>query len=73
MAFFSDTPSAQDRPAFFDAFSARVVAFFERLSDAQNRTTTVEALQKLSDRELADIGIARQDIVRHVYRDIYYL
>ncbi len=73
MAFFSDTPTAQDRPAFFAAFSERVIAFFERLSDAQNRTATVKALQNLSDRELSDIGIAREDIVRHVYRDIYYI
>lgn len=73
MAFFSDTTTAQDRPAFFAAFSNRVVAFFERLAEAQNRTAAVNALQNLSDRELADIGIAREDIVRHVYRDIYYI
>ncbi|MEL6841359.1 MAG: DUF1127 domain-containing protein [Pseudomonadota bacterium] len=73
MAFFSDTPSAADRPAFFASFSTSVRAFFARLSDAQNRTATVRALQQRSDRELADIGIARDNIVRHVYRDIYYL
>ena len=73
MAFFSDTPAAQDRPAFFPAFSTAVLAFFARLSEAQNRSAAVYELQKRSDRELADIGIAREDIVRHVYRDIYHL
>jgi len=73
MAFFSDIPAAQDRPAFFAAFSTAVLAFFTRLSEAQNRSAAVYELQKRSDRELADIGIAREDIVRHVYRDIYYL
>lgn len=69
MAFFSDAPN----PAFFTALSARVFAFFDRLMTAQSRTTAVEALRELSDRELSDIGIARENIVRHVYRDVYYL
>jgi uncharacterized protein YjiS (DUF1127 family) len=73
MAFFSETPSAQDRPAFFAKFFAGVMAFFDRLMIAQSRTTDVDALRALTDRELSDLGIARQDIVRHVYRDVYYL
>jgi len=27
----------------------------------------------LSDEELAERGLSRQDIVRHVYRDAYYV
>ena len=73
MAFYSDTTSAQDRPAIFASFANAIVAAAERVTAAQNRTATVRALQQRSDRELADIGIAREDIVRHVYRDIYYI
>lgn len=71
MAFFSDTPAAQGRPAFFAQLSTRVAAFFHRLADAQDRTDAVQKLQQLSDRQLADMGIVREDIVRHVYRDTY--
>ncbi len=71
MAFFNDTNTVQDRSAFFAALSGRVFAFLDRLMTAQSRTTAVDALQELSDRELSDIGIAREDIVRHVYRDVY--
>ncbi len=73
MAFFTDTTPTQDRPAFFAYLAARVIGFFDRVADAQNRSLDVQRLQRLSDRELADIGIAREDIIRHVYRDIYYI
>ncbi|KAA9008372.1 DUF1127 domain-containing protein [Histidinibacterium aquaticum] len=34
-----------------------------------SRHQEVEKLNRMSDRQLADMGIARQDIVRHVFRD----
>lgn len=71
MTFFSDAHAAYDRPAFFAGFSASVIAFFHRLANARNRTVTIQTLEQLSDRELSDIGISRNDIVRQVYRDIY--
>jgi uncharacterized protein YjiS (DUF1127 family) len=40
---------------------------------AQNRSAQVLRLQKLSDDELADIGLSRDTILRHVYRDTYYV
>jgi uncharacterized protein YjiS (DUF1127 family) len=55
--------------AFFGAISSGVA----RLLDTQNRSGDVQRLQKLSDEELADIGLSRDTILRHVYRDIYYV
>lgn len=72
MAYFTEN-AAQNRPSILNALSARIAGFFEMIFEAQNRSVTVQRLQALTDRELADIGIAREDIVRHVYRDIYYV
>ena len=71
MAFFSDTRAADARPAFFSTKTNSVMAVLAKFADAQNCTRTVQALRNRSDRELADIGIAREEIVRHVYNDIY--
>lgn len=68
MAFFTDTHS--ERGAAVTFFGA-IAGFFDRIADAQNRSVEVQRMQRLSDRELADIGINREDIVRYVYRDIY--
>lgn len=70
MAFFTDT---LDGRAVVPALMDRIIGFFGRLVAAQNRTDTVEKLQAMSDAELAEIGLARADIFRHVYRDIYYI
>lgn len=50
-----------------------VRAFFVGLSDVQIRTTQVRRLASLSDAELAKLGMRREDIVRHVYSDVYYV
>ncbi len=68
MAFFTDTH--QDRGIAMSFFSG-IASFFDRIADAQNRSVEVQQMQRLSDRELADIGISRENIVRYVYRDIY--
>ena len=73
MAFFTDTAAAAGRPTLISSFKVRMADFAGRLAMAQNRTDTVEKLQALSDRELGDLGLARADIIRHVYRDIYYI
>lgn len=73
MAFFSDTSVAAVRPTFMSAVLAKLADILDRLIMAHDRTDAVEKLQTLSDRELAEIGLTRDDIVRHVYRDIYYL
>lgn len=41
--------------------------------EARSRQGEIAALEAMSDAELAERGIARQDIVRHVFADSYYL
>lgn len=61
------------------AFS-QVSAWFSRVntrlmenSSGAARVNTVRALQAKSDAELARMGISRDEIVHHVFRDIYFL
>ena len=51
--------------------SARPTArgFFAAWMDQLARTDRIDALNALSDAELAARGLRREDIARHVYRD----
>ena len=42
-------------------------------SSAQHRFERVQALQAKTDEELAALKIRRDDIVHHVFRDLYYV
>lgn len=42
-------------------------------TEASSRITRVEALRAKSDAELAAMGIKRDDIVHHVFKDLYYM
>lgn len=42
-------------------------------SVAQSRMNRVNALTAKTDEELAALGLRRQDIVHHVFRDIHYI
>lgn len=58
---------AEARRARDDAFVARIVAFFHglrrALSTMRARRETIDQLNGLTDRELADIGLSRSGIV----------
>lgn len=43
------------------------------LAERNPRVQQVEKLQAMSDDELAQRGLKRDDIARHVYRDLFYL
>ena len=47
--------------------------FLVSISTAQSRVRQIEFLCALTDEELAERGLSRQDIVRYVYRDAYYI
>jgi len=64
---------SQTAPLPFLAFFGAISSGVSRLLAARNRSGQVQRLQKLSDEELADIGLSRDTIMRHVYRDIYYV
>ena len=47
--------------------------FFITIAETNSRVKEVEHLNHLTDAELAKRGIKREDIVRHVFRDTFYL
>ncbi len=53
---------------FFESLMKSV----EKASAANARFQAISKLQEKSDAELAELGIKRDDIVRYVFRDIYY-
>ncbi|MCR8550354.1 DUF1127 domain-containing protein [Salipiger sp. P9] len=72
MAFLSATQRHDTSP-----FLYRLLAGFGKIivavGEANPRMKKVDALQRLSDAELAERGLRREDIVRHVFHDVYYL
>ena len=55
--------------AFFAAIGNAMIA----ASSNSSRLNKVEMLNAKSDAELAKMGIKRDDIVHHVFRDLYYI
>ncbi|MDJ0827121.1 MAG: DUF1127 domain-containing protein [Rhodobacter sp.] len=74
MAFHSETYGTHS------GLLARVGAWFAGLGRAvfvaraaEARVTEMERLTAMSDAELAKLGLRREDIARHVFRDILYV
>lgn len=55
------------------AFFARVGEALYNGSNMSARARQIEALQSMTDAQLAEKGIKRDEIVHHVFRDIYYI
>ncbi|RDD66184.1 DUF1127 domain-containing protein [Thalassococcus profundi] len=48
--------------------------FFVLLAETNSRVKAIEHLNTLSDAQLAERGIKkREDIARHVFRDLFYV
>jgi uncharacterized protein YjiS (DUF1127 family) len=73
MAFYPNTIDNSPKASLAARMGQRLARFFANIADNQNRTGTVKRMQDLSDDKLAQMGVRREDIVRHVYRDIYYV
>lgn len=73
MAFAStdvtQTSSTNGIAGFFRAIGAALIS----MSEANTRIRRVEALCALSDAQLKERGIRREDIVRHVFSDALYI
>ena len=55
--------------SFFAAFGRGMVTYMERRS----RADQIARLNALSDKELSKMGLRREDIARHVFRDLFYI
>jgi hypothetical protein len=56
-----------------DAFFAGLGMGFNAYLERQGRIAEIERLNAMSDDELAKLGIARDRIPHHVFRDLFYL
>ncbi|MDO5659219.1 MAG: hypothetical protein Q4G36_12975 [Paracoccus sp. (in: a-proteobacteria)] len=68
MAHITDTgylAARSDRPGIF----ARFGRFIMQIAEANSRIHQVQALEAMSDAELAARGITRDRIVQYVFRD----
>ncbi len=70
MAFLAhaDTHFSNHRSIF-----ARIGDFFIAYAESRSRYDQIEALNELSDEELAERGMTRDTILRHVFADTFYL
>lgn len=56
----------------FSAFFQRLLKGMENHMHNASRRGLIEQLEAKSDEELAALGIRREDIVGHVFRDMFY-
>jgi uncharacterized protein YjiS (DUF1127 family) len=68
------TQSYQDhKPGFFFSLIDGLTRGLGRIAETNWRIREAERLNALSDEALASKGIRREDIVRHVFRDVYWM
>jgi uncharacterized protein YjiS (DUF1127 family) len=73
MATIVDVPQGNRITAGLNRVFNGILNFLVSISTAQSRVRQIEFLCALTDEELAERGLSRQDIVRYVYRDAYYI
>lgn len=66
----STTNLSQD--GFFTRLFNGIAERFEQHAHVMSRRGLIEELEAKSDEELAEMGIKREDIVRHVFQDLFY-
>ena len=60
------------RPGFWTRFVEALARGVERSARVRSRRARIEALEAKSDAELARLGIRRDEIAYHVFRDMFY-
>ena len=73
MATIVDVPQGNPIAAGLNRVFNGILNLLVSISMAQSRVRQIEFLCALTDEELAERGLSRQDIVRYVYRDAYYV
>lgn len=73
MASLAQSFGASEHGSIFSVVGTAVAKFFDTLLVARSRRETINCLTELSDAQLADIGLTRENIAKDVYRDTVYL
>lgn len=55
-----------------DAFMVSFGQGFNAYAERRSRVHIIQALEAKSDSELQAMGLRREDIIRHVFRDLMY-
>lgn len=71
MATHAINPSVSRNP--FAAFIGGFLNWMERYSETHARRSEITALEAKTDKELAKLGIRRDQIAYYVFRDLYYV
>jgi hypothetical protein len=62
-----------EKPGFFSSLIDGLTRGFTQVAEANSRIREVERFQAMSDTALAARGLKREDIVQHVFRDVFWL
>ncbi|SFH08576.1 hypothetical protein SAMN04488020_106195 [Palleronia marisminoris] len=63
------THAHHDGPGIFARIGHAVATWFVEVMESSSRFDQIERLQRKSDDQLAEMGLRRDEIVRHVFRD----
>ena len=66
------TPTSGLRTSI-QSFRASLAIAFTAYLERRTRTDEIERLNALSDEQLSKMGLRREDIARHVFRDLFYI
>ncbi|WP_417728089.1 hypothetical protein [Roseovarius sp.] len=72
MASITTNVSASPLRAGWKKFTAALLRGMEAHAKVTARQNRIEALEAKSDEELARMGLRREDIVYHVFKDLFY-
>ncbi|WP_376873722.1 hypothetical protein [Albirhodobacter sp. R86504] len=59
--------------SFWASLKSAIVVGLDIYMTRHSRTREIERLNALSDEKLAELGVKRDDIVYHVFRDQFYI
>ena len=59
--------------AQLDRFFSSVGQGFNAYLESQGRVEEIERLSSMSDKQLAEMGLRREDIPRYVFRDLIHI
>lgn len=69
MAYIRTHADHAHHDGFFARIGESIVNWFATVMESSSRFEQIERLQRKSDAELAQMGLRRDEIVRHVFRD----
>ncbi|MFY0635100.1 MAG: hypothetical protein JXQ91_14900 [Vannielia sp.] len=69
----TDAPFSPSLRARLDAFFAGIGMGLNAYMESRSRMHEINRLNALSDAALKAMGLKREDIPRHVFRDLFYL